>query len=101
MGNKQSTCPSEAEEPAEPAVTRLPPTGRRLKEAGDLAEDGDDGEVAEVPPPMRPISSMPAPDDSSLKKVSLPPFIRYLFSSCTIDWVIILGSIFVASSTFF
>ena len=71
MGNKQSGCPSEAEDPAEPAVTRLPPSGRRLKEAGDFTEDGDDAEVAEVPPPMRPISSLPAPDDSSLKKVSL------------------------------
>ena len=56
MGNKQSHS-SEAEQEAGP---RLPHTA-----------EAEDAEVAEVPPPMRPISSLPAPDDASKKRVRI------------------------------
>ena len=73
MGNKPSNSQSEAEEP-EPEVTgRLPPSGRhsRARDNGGHPEDGDDLEVPEVPPPMRPISSMPTQEDAaSVKRVS-------------------------------
>ena len=72
MGNKPSNSQSEAEEPE---AARLPPSGRqsRARDTRDTGqcEDGDDLEVPEVPPPMRPISSMPAQDDTaSVKRVS-------------------------------
>ena len=56
MGNKQSHS-SEAEQEAGP---RLPHTA-----------EAEDAEVAEVPPPMRPISSLPAPEDASKKRVRI------------------------------
>ena len=74
MGNKPSNSQSEAEEPE--VIGRLPPSGRHSSRArrssGGHQEDGDDLEVPEVPPPMRPISSMPTQDDpaSSVKRVS-------------------------------
>ena len=74
MGNKPSNSQSEAEEPE--VIGRLPPSGRHSSRArrssGGHQEDGDDPEVPEVPPPMRPISSMPTQDDpaSSVKRVS-------------------------------
>lgn len=71
MGNKQTHSQSQSETETEQEISRLPPSGRqsRLREAGDNLEEVDDLEVAEVPPPMRPISSMPAPEDSSIKRV--------------------------------
>ena len=63
MGNKTSHSESEDSDPA--AAHRLPPRAR-TQEGPD-----DEPEVVEVPPPMRPISSVPAADEaaSSSKKV--------------------------------
>ena len=74
MGNKPSNSQSEAEEPEPEVMGRLPPSGRQSRarrSSGGHPEDGDDLEVPEVPPPMRPISSMPTQDDAaSVKRVS-------------------------------
>ena len=73
MGNKPSNSQSEAEEPEPEVMGRLPPSGRhsRARDNGGHPEDGDDLEVPEVPPPMRPISSMPTQEDAaSVKRVS-------------------------------
>ena len=71
MGNKQTHSQSETEPEtrSDQDNSRLPPTGRRVKD--DTGEEADDHEVAEVPPPMRPISSMPAPDEASIKRVRI------------------------------
>ena len=65
MGNKTTHPLSESEE--QPEVSKLPPSGRptRSREPAESIEeaDHDDLEVAEVPPPMRPISSMPGPEE--------------------------------------
>ena len=73
MGNKPSNSQSEPEEPEQEVMGRLPPSGRhsRARDNGGHPEDGDDLEVPEVPPPMRPISSMPTQEDAaSVKRVS-------------------------------
>ena len=78
MGNKQSLSHSETEPDQDQEVSRLPPSGRnqssasaRMRtEAGGAGEEADDQDVCEVPPPMQPISSMPAPDETSIKRVS-------------------------------
>jgi len=76
MGNKQSLSHSETEPDQDQEVSRLPPSGRnqssasaRMRtEAGGAGEEADDQDVCEVPPPMQPISSMPAPDETSIKR---------------------------------
>ena len=62
MGNKTTHPLSESEEPES---SKLPPSGRpsRSRDPAESIEEADDLEVAEVPPPMRPISSIPGPEE--------------------------------------
>ena len=62
MGNKTTHPLSESEEPE---TSKLPPSGRptRSRDPAESIEEAEDLEVAEVPPPMRPISSMPGPEE--------------------------------------
>ena len=71
MGNKASHSQSESEDSD---TSRLPPSGRGRGRSeavpGESIEEGEDPEV-ELPPPMRPISSIPAAEEgSSNKRVS-------------------------------
>ena len=66
MGNKPSQSQSESEGTEN---SRLPPSGpsSRHRDPAQSIEEGEDLEVGEVPPPMRPISSIPAPEDSKAR----------------------------------
>jgi len=68
MGNKASHSQSESEDSD---TSRLPPSGRgRGRSEGvpsESIEEGEDPEV-ELPPPMRPISSIPAAEEGSSNK---------------------------------
>ena len=69
MGNKTSHPLSE---PEDPELSKLPPSGRsRTRDPTESIEEAEDVEV-EVPPPMRPISSIPAPGGEDSK-----PRVRY------------------------
>ena len=68
MGNKASHSQSESEDSD---TSRLPPSGRGRGRGeaghGESIEEAEDPEV-ELPPPMRPISSIPAPEEGSSNK---------------------------------
>ena len=93
MGNKTTHPLSESEE-QEPSA--LPPSGRQrtLRDPGESIEEADDLEVAEVPPPMRPISSIPGPEDSK-------PRVRMLvIPSCLLTARLSAAHIVIVTSCF-
>ena len=67
MGNKPSHSQSESEDSEH---ARLPPSGRGMR-PGEGQEEGEEHDV-ELPPPMRPISSLPGPDEASSSSSSKP-----------------------------
>ena len=71
MGNKTTHSLSEPEDHVTTEHSKLPPSGRasRHRDPTESIEEADDLDVAEVPPPMRPISSIPGPEDSKLRVI--------------------------------
>ena len=87
MGNKASHSQSESED-SDPS--RLPPSGRVRGRTevgpGESIEEGEDPEV-ELPPPMRPISSIPAAEEgSSNKRVCILKISNYINPDFFMVW---------------
>ena len=77
MGNRSSQ-----EEPT--STNTNTSSSSRLRGRSDGGEGGEEHEEleVEVPPPMRPISSMPTTDADALKVLDLQILIRTFFGSC-------------------